>query len=175
MEKKIKTGKNAKRHNGKKGPVLILVYTATGTGTVEGAAPEVLSDMRNEALQWGFTNSNAGPMVQGQEVFLKSDGTVDLRVDGSKPPLGVVIIGGETTKRVTVRVFATALAMGIAKGGTVVAGTMVVPDGTLDATNKYPGYKTAVSDDLSCGLVIKGGTVNSVIKVAIIDGFTVIP
>lgn len=144
------------------------------TGTVHNAATLVITDMNSDWLQIGFTNDSGETLTEGREVVVKATGTVDKKSDGTKPTLGVVVVGGKNGEKVTVRVLALLLINGKAKGGTIATGKFVVPNGTVDA-NGVPGYVEAVSDDVSCAYVIKGGVVDSEIKIAIMPSNIVIP
>jgi hypothetical protein len=141
---------------------------STGTGSIESSAPQTITDIRASALQLGF-NNNANALTSGMEVYLKNDGSVDTRTMGSQFPLGVVIVGCLANLRATIRTYFTLVISGTAFGGTLVPGTLVVPNGTYDA-NGIPQYIAAVSGDFATGLVINGGTVGAAIRVGILDG-----
>lgn len=144
------------------------------TGTIDNAAPQVITDLKHDALQLGFTNDSGAALSEGQEVILKTAGTVDKRSSGTTRPIGVVIKGGANAARVTVRTCFTAVLNGIAKGGTINAGTFVKPNGTLNADGK-PQYVAAVAGDYSLAIVVKGGAVDSEIKIAILDAPVLLP
>ena len=144
------------------------------TGTIDNAAPQVITDLKHDALQLGFTNDSGAALSEGQEVILKTAGTVDKRSSGTTRPIGVVIKGGANAARVTVRTCFTAVLNGIAKGGTINAGTFVKPNGTLNADGK-PQYVAAVAWDYSLAIVVKGGAVDSEIKIAILDAPVLLP
>ena len=144
------------------------------TGTIDNAAPQVITDLKHDALQLGFTNDSGAALSEGQEVILKTAGTVDKRSSGTTKPIGIVIKGGANAARVTVRTCFTAVLNGIAKGGTINAGTYVKPNGTLASDGK-PQYVAAASGDYSLAIVVKGGVVDSEIKIAILDSPVLLP
>lgn len=138
------------------------------TGTVDTVAPQVITDLKSDALQLGFTNGSGAALTEGQEVILKTDGTVNKRAAGTSKPIGIVIKGGADAARVTVRTCFGAVVNGIAKGGTINPGTYVVPNGNKNADSKSE-YVAAASGDYALAIVIKGGAVNAEIKIAILD------
>lgn len=144
------------------------------TGTVTNAAAQVITDLKSDSLQLGFTNDSGAALTEGQEVILKTTGLVDKRSSGTTKPLGIVIKGGANGERVTVRVFCTAVVNAIATGSTLNAGVYVKPNGTKNSDN-YPQYVAVASGDYAVGYVIKGGTATSVIKVGIMDSPVLIP
>lgn len=140
------------------------------TGTIQDAATLVITDMRGDALQLGFTNDSGGALAAGDEVCLKTDGTVDLRDTGTQKPVGIVVKGGADGTRVTVRTPFSAVIKGIATGGTINAGSFVKPNGSK--TGGIPQYVVVADNDFSMGLVLKGGTASSTIIIGIMDGVT---
>lgn len=140
----------------------------TGTGSIESEAPQVVTDWKSDALQFGFTNDSGVELKQGREVILKTTGLLDKRSAGSEIPLGVVVIGGIDGARCTVRTGFTAAIKAKAIGGTLNAGTYVVPNGNVDSDG-IPEYIAAVAKDYATGYVIKGGAANASIKVGILD------
>jgi len=140
------------------------------TGTIQESAPLVITDMRSDALQLGFVNDSGGVLTPGQEVTLKTDGTIDKRDAGSDIPLGIVIKGGADGERVTVRTYFTAVVKGKAIGGALNAGVLVKPNGLKDATTFIPEFVASTSSDYTVGMVIKGALLNGAIIVGILDG-----
>lgn len=138
------------------------------TGTVDSSAPQVITDQVSDALQLSFVNSSGAALTQGQEVTLKSDGTLDKRDAGTDKPLGIVMVGAVDGARATVRTPFIAVVNAIAIGGTINANTYVKPNGTKNSDN-YPQYVACAAGDYASALVIKGGAVNTVIKVAILN------
>ncbi len=140
------------------------------TGTIQDAAAMVITDLRSDALQLGFTNDSGEALTKGQEVTLKTDGTIDKRDAGTELPIGVVVKGNDDGKRVTVRTYFTAVVLGKAKGGALTAGELVVPNGTKDSTTYVPEFIAATSSDYAVGVVLKGASLDGEIKVGILDG-----
>lgn len=138
------------------------------TGTIQDAAPQVITDMRSDALQLSFVNDSGAALAAGDEVILKTDGTVDIRDAGTELPLGVVIKGAADGERVTVRTPFTAVIKAIATGGTINAGSFVKPNGSK--TLSIPQYVVVSANDYAIGLVLKGATVGNAIVVGIVDG-----
>lgn len=140
------------------------------TGTVDTTASQVLTNICYDGLQMSFVNSDTVALTQGQEVKLHTDGTIKKRGAGTDMPLGIVIVAAETTKRATVRTSFQAEVKGIAKGGTINAGTLVVPNGNKNADG-YSEYVAAASGDYACAVVIKGGAVDTFITIGILSSF----
>lgn len=138
------------------------------TGTIQNAAVQVITDLRHDALQLGFTNDHGSAITKGDEVTLKADGTIKLRVLGSEIPLGIVVVGADDGKRVTVRTYFTSVIVGVAKGGTINAGVLVKPNGLK--TNEYPQYVLGTSSDYSVAIVMTGAIVDDELVIGIIDG-----
>jgi len=138
------------------------------TGTVDNAASQVLKNISYDGLQMSFTNSDTVALTQGQEVILHTDGTIKKRSAGTEKPLGIIIVPADATKRATVRTNFQAEINGIAKGGTINAGEFVVPNGNKDADG-YPEYVAAAAGDFVNAQVIKGGAVDSFIKIGILS------
>lgn len=138
------------------------------TGSIQNQPVVALPDQRCEAIQLGFTNDSGSTLVVGQEVYLKTNGKVDKRVDGSTVPLGIVIVGGGTNERVTVRTFFTLSVTGLAKGGSLNPSTPVVHDGTVD-TEGRSGFIAAGNSEWYSGVVITGGAQNTEILIGIYD------
>lgn len=144
------------------------------TGTIQSKAPQVITDLEMDGLQTGFTNASGGELTEGQEITLKTTGTVDKRTSGSEYPLGIVVVGAKDGERLTARINAKAIMNCIANGGTLQPGDFVIPTGTKNADN-LPLYKKAVSDDIASAVVIKGATAGNAIKVAVLHGVVIIP
>jgi len=140
------------------------------TGTIQNAATVIISDLRHDALQLSFVNDSGITLTPGQEVMLKTDGTIDKRDAGSEIPLGIVVVAGENGKRVTVRTYFTAVIKGKAIGGAINAGVLVRPNGNKNDTTFIPEYVASTTADISVGLVIKGATQNGEILIGIMDG-----
>jgi len=143
------------------------------TGTIQNAATVVMTDIRHDALQFSFVNDSGAALTEGQEVTLKTDGTIDKRDAASDIPLGIVVVGAANGARVTVRTFFTAVIKAKAIGGTINAGVFVNPNGNKDATTHIPEYILATGNNPSVGLVIKGAAQNGSITVGIMDGISV--
>lgn len=138
------------------------------TGTIQDAAPLVITDMRSDALQLSFVNDSGDDLVAGDEVILKTDGTVDKRDAGTELPLGIVIKGAADGERVTVRTPFMAVLKGVANGGTINAGSFVKPNGSK--TNSLPQYEVVSANDYALGLVLKGGIAGATIVIGVVDG-----
>lgn len=95
-----------------------------------------------------FTNDSGGALVEGQEVYLKPDGTIGKRVDGSTRLLGIVYKGGADTELVTVQVNCFAVVYGLQKAAAN-AGVHCVPDGTLHTDGVLPKYEAATSGEVA--------------------------
>lgn len=144
-----------------------MSYTPTGTGTIQSAASQVVANEDHDRLQLSFVNGSGGELVQGQEVTLKSDGTVDKRDATTENALGTVVVGGANTNKVTVRINCTRTLNAHAKGGTLTAGTAAYPDGTFDADGT-PNYLTQSSGVVSA-IVLKGNTVGGAVIIGILN------
>lgn len=142
----------------------------SGTGTIQSAAPQVITDITNDALQVSFVNTSGGALVSGQEVTIKTNGEVDKRDAGTELPHGIVIVGGANNARVTVRLFGQAIINAIIKLAGANAGALVKPNGTIDATG-VPQYVATTDGDYVSGYVIKGGLVDTAVKVLILNSF----
>jgi len=140
------------------------------TGSIQDAAVVVMTDLRHDALQLSFVNDSGALLTPGQEVTLKTDGTIDKRDAGTEVPLGIVVVGGDDGKRVTVRTYFTAVIKAKAIGGAINAGVLVKPNGLKDATTGVPEYVAGTSSDYAVGMVIKGAAENGQMIVGILDG-----
>lgn len=141
------------------------------TGSIQDQATLVVKNLSHDDLQLGFTNDSGGDLVIGDEIILKTDGTVDKRDANTEYPVGVVIVGGADGERITARVKATAVMnVNNVNAGTVNAGSFVFPDGTK--TNGYPDYDVlaqAVADVYSQVIVLKGATTGGRMVVALLN------
>lgn len=143
------------------------------TGTIQDAAVQVITDLRHDALQLGFTNDSGADLKRGDEVILKTDGTVDIRDAGSERPIGIVVVGGADGDRVTVRTYFTAVMNAIATGGAIVAGVPVVPNGSK--TDGVPQYIAAVATNYYCAITLNSVAQDADVVVGILDGISQLP
>lgn len=139
------------------------------TGTIQDAALLIITDLRHDALQLGFTNDSGGALTKGDEVTLKVDGSVDLRSLGTEYPLGIVVVGAADGERVTVRTPFTAL-MDVTNvnAGTIDAGDLLIPKGTKDA-NGRPNYDIAAATNLSMVMALTQAATTAIVKVAVLE------
>lgn len=138
------------------------------TGTVENEAPLVITDLKHDALQFGFQNGSTNELTSGQEVSLKNDGTIEERTVGTTLPLGVVIKGAKANLKATVRTNFTAALNAIADGGAIAPSDLLVPTGTKNAEN-LPLYKKASTGEYAVAMAFKGGATGTAIRVGILQ------
>jgi len=143
------------------------------TGTIQNAATQIIADIRHDALQHGYTNSQGAALAKGDEVYMHTDGTVKLRTLGTQIPLGVVMVGAADGERVTVREFFT-LVLDVLNGGagTINAGVLVVPLGTK--TNDIPEYDAGAATNKSCAVVIIGAIAGGAMRIGILDSVQIV-
>lgn len=143
------------------------------TGTIQNAALQVIGNMKHDALQYTFTNSQGAALAKGDEVYLHTDGSVKLRNAGTQRPLGVVVVGGDDGERVTVRTYFT-VEMDVINnsGGDVDAGDLLVPEGVKDADGR-PQYVAAVATNLVCAVALVPASDGTVVRVGILDSMVV--
>lgn len=144
------------------------------TGTIQNAALQVIGNMKHDALQYTFTNSQGAALAKGDEVYLHTDGSVKLRTSGAQRPLGVVIVGADDGERVTVRTFFT-MEMDVINNtaGTVNAGDLLIPEGVKDAEGR-PQYIAGVATNLACAVALTTVADGSVVRVGILDSMVVV-
>ena len=145
------------------------------TGSIQSAAVVIMTDMRHDALQFTFVNDSGGELTDGQELILKTDGTIDKRDAGTEIPFGVVMIGAANGAKVTARTFFTVTVKAKAIGGAINSGVFMKPNGNKDSTTNIPEYIAAVSGDYSVGLVINGAAENGELLIGILDGPVLLP
>lgn len=138
------------------------------TGTVENEAPMVITDLRHDALQIGFQNGSSNELTSGQEVSLKSSGAIEERSVATSVSLGIVIVGAKPNFKATVRTNFTAIINGVADGGAVAPGDLLVPTGTKNSDG-IPSYEQAAAGDYSIALAIKGGATGDAIRIGILN------
>lgn len=139
------------------------------TGTIQDEAVLIIENLRHDALQLGFTNDAGKTLVKGDEVILKADGTVDIRDAATEHPLGVVVVGGEDGKRVTVRTFFTCeMNVANANAGTIDAGTLVAPKGTRNAAG-YPEYDVVAATNYAICVALVQTATTAIMKVGVYD------
>lgn len=138
------------------------------TGTIQTEPVVVLSDIRSDILQLGFTNDSGETLTIGQEVVFKGDGTLARRTDGSEPMLGIIARGGEVGEKVAVRTLFSAVATVIAKD-TLNAGDLVVPGDFAKNEDGLTSYRLANQNEYCSAIVVDGGDINTQIKVGILD------
>ncbi|RUP41610.1 MAG: hypothetical protein EKK63_04975 [Acinetobacter sp.] len=140
------------------------------TGTVQNPKTQVIRNMKHDALQLEFTNDNGSALVEGQEVYVKSNGKVAARSTGAQIPVGIVLRGGDDGKRVLVRTYFTACMRGTAKTADIASGALIRQDGTVDANN-VPNVVTAAAGNISCAICYLGGAVGAEVRYGIISGY----
>jgi len=143
------------------------------TGTIQDPAVQVIQNLRHDALQHGFTNSEGAALSKGDEVYLDTDGSVKLRDAATQVPIGVVVVGAADGERVTVRDFFT-MELNVVNGGAgaINPGQFVVPLGTKDSDG-YPEYDAAAAGNYSCAIVINGGAAGESMRIGILDSLHV--
>lgn len=146
------------------------------TGTVQNSPTQVIQNMTSDALQLTFVNSEGAALKAGQEVKLHTDGTIKLRKLQTDSCLGVVMKGAEDGARATIRIAAHVTLLGVAKGGTLTAGTLVYPDGTVNADG-YPSYLTSTkaNGNISQAIVLRGATVTNKVLIGILQAPVPVP
>ena len=140
------------------------------TGTIQDAAPLIITDMKSDVLQLGFTNDSGETLTPGQEVTLKTAGTIDIRDAGSDIPLGIVIKGGADGTRVTIRTYFTAVIKGKIVDSGINAGQLVVPNGSKDSTTNIPEFVAGTSSDYAVGMALNAASEDGAITIGILDG-----
>lgn len=141
------------------------------TGTIQNPAVQVITDMKSDVLQFTFTNGNGSALVVGDEVVLNADGSVSARTSGASRPLGIVVVGGEDGKRVTVRTFFTAVINAYNNSaGAIDAGNLCYPVGSK--TDDKPNYNLVALDEYSCAVAITQSAAGSDVKIGILDSIT---
>jgi hypothetical protein len=131
------------------------------TGTIQPASNQTLKNWEKDCVHLSFVNDSGAALVVGQEVTLKTTGKVDKRNAGTDVPIGMVWIGGADQERVTVRLNCNLTMKAKAIGGTLNAGTFVVPNGNIDSTYETPEVIAAAEGDYVTMIVIKGGLANA--------------
>ena len=141
------------------------------SGTSMTAAVTVITHQNHSALTLTFTNGSAGELKQGQSVNIKgsSNYTVELRDSGTADfPAGIVIRGGIVGEKVSVLTPYIAVKKVHAKGGTINAGAFVKTNGVFNADG-LEEVVAAASGDYVTEVVIKGGAVDTVLEVGVLN------
>lgn len=133
------------------------------TGSIQDKAPQVFMDLEYGSINVSFVNDSGAALTQGQEVVFKAAGTIDKRSTGAQFPLGVVVTGAEDGERAVVNVLASYTAE-VEAAGTLVAGDFVYPNGNKNSVGR-PIVAKCSTGQLSMAVVMKGGTVGTVVKV----------
>lgn len=144
------------------------------TGTVQSAKVTIVKDLRKDILALSFVNDSGGELFSGQEVTLKTDGTIDKRDAGTELPLGTVKIGAVDSERVVVYTVFKHSVKGIATGGALDAGVYVKPNGTLDSSNR-PQYVAIGDEEYALGLTITSALEDAEILVGIMESPVLTP
>lgn len=145
------------------------------TGTIQDAAVLVIQNLRHDALQLGFTNSQGVALAKGDEVYLHTDESVKLRSTGAQIPCGVVVVGADNGKRVTVRTYFT-LELNVVNGGSsaIASGVAVVPLGTKNSEG-YPEYDAAADGEFASAIVLVGGDSDESMLIGVLDSIFINP
>jgi len=122
------------------------------TGTFQSTPATGIKWKEEGNIQLPVVNGSGEDLVNGQEVIMKSDGTLDKRDAGTEFPIGVVAVGGKDGDRVTIHANFSAIIHASAKGAAHNPGAEVVPDGTL--TEGRVNYIAATAGDFVSGLVL---------------------
>ena len=142
----------------------------SGTGPIQNPKTQVIRNMKHDALQIEFTNDNGSALVEGQEVYVKSNGKVAVRSTGAQIPVGVIMRGGADGDRVLVRTFFTLTLTGTCKTADIASGALIRQDGTVDA-NGVPNVIAAASGNIACAIAYYGGVVGAEVRYGIISGY----
>ncbi len=112
----------------------------------------------------------------GQEVYISANRTVSKRTAGTQVPIGTVSTPSRTGDTNTVvKTFFSRVIQGIAKGGTIAAGTFLKPNGNVSAADQLPEYVAAAANDYASAVVINGGAVDSIIEIGVFESLVRIP
>lgn len=136
------------------------------TGTIRDAAEMFFIDIKNDEITVSFVNDSGEELVQGQEVTIKPDGTIEKRTTEDEVLLGVVVVGAKDGLRATINVFASYTAEGEA-GDDLVPGDYAFQNGTTGSTGTIV-YKKSTAGKQSAAIVMKGGLTGSKVKVIIL-------
>lgn len=135
------------------------------TGSIHPAGKVRIKFSESYALRQTYT---AGANLKmGQPVKVSGDGIVEAVSAVTDFCIGIVDVEGVTGERVTVLTNFTADQLGVAKGGALVAGGLVVADGTLDA-NDTPNFVAAVAGNFASHVVLVGGAGASEVRVGML-------
>lgn len=137
------------------------------TGSIQTTPKAGVYWKENHALEKPFYNGAGVKINNGQEVTLQNDGTVKLRVSGAEIPLGYVSVGNVDGKLCTISTNIHATVFAVAKGGAIVPGQELVPDGTTDANGLY-GYAAAAAGNFVNAIALSGGDAGDEIHVALL-------
>lgn len=142
-----------------------------GTQTSMTASITVITHQNHSALALTLTNGAGETLYQGQSVNIKSatNYTVEKRDAGGDFPAGTVLKGGADGDKITVLVPFKAVMKVHAKGGTINAGVFVKPNGTRNADGLMEVVGTTTSGDYVDMVVIKGGAVDTVLEVGVLE------
>lgn len=141
---------------------------AIGNETLGGVRPlSIVADHEESSLDLGFTNGSGAALVEGQEVYIKSDGNVAKRTTGTQVPLGIVKVGAADGARVVVRTNFMARVECVAGSGGLTTGGEAIPTGVVDGNGRYT-YIAPSSGDFVAGLVCAGGSATATCYVGLL-------
>jgi len=124
------------------------------TGSIHAASKTLVLNKEHSAIY--ATLSAAEDLKAGASVKMTADNTVGVVTAATDLPIGKVVVGGDSGKKVTVLANASAILLGAAKGGALAAGALVRQDGTFNADD-VPNYVAAASTHFADGVVKVGG------------------
>lgn len=141
----------------------------SSTGSVMAASKTLSKHQESYPSFLTLTNASGGELKVGQEVNIKASTnlSVEKRDAGADFPCGIVSVGGLDGERVTILTTFHSTLKAIAKGGSLVAGVFVKPNGTYNAAG-MPEYIVAVDGDFVSGQVISGNLVDGEIEIGML-------
>ncbi len=135
--------------------------------TLGGTKPSiVIADRASEALKKKFVNAHSAALVEGNSVYLHTDGTVKLCVDGSTKAIGIVLKGGAVGANVVVLLYAIAIVSAVIDAASS-AGIELEPLGTI--LSSKPIFSAADAGDYVHAILLEAtADVNLTARIAIV-------